>query len=133
MLAFLSRLLFNPGLRSACMKTGLLLCAAMFITGLIPGARAEVGRYAPGVVLHGLTYAFLTLLWFLGSSGRGVVRAAKTVLAIAMIGAGDEFVQSFLPYRSAELQDWIADLTAALITSTVLVLLERRHEVLPAR
>ncbi|MEW6761907.1 MAG: VanZ family protein [Pseudomonadota bacterium] len=121
--AFLSLLLLDSRLRPARIRLALLLYAGMIVAGSIPGARAEVGEFAPGVVLHGLTYAFLTLLWFLGSAGSGPVRAAKAVLAIALMGAGDELVQSFLPYRTGDIADWTIDVTAALLTSTALALI----------
>jgi len=118
--AVLSLLLFEPRLRAARLKLALLLYAGVIVAGSVPGARAEVGEFAPGVVLHGLTYAFLTLLWFFGSTGSGPVRAAKAVLAIALMGAFDELVQSFLPYRSGTVADWMIDVAAACLTSTVL-------------
>ncbi|VXB30212.1 VanZ family protein [Massilia sp. 9I] len=121
--AFLSLLLLDPRLRSARIKAALLLYAGVLVAGSIPGARAEVGEFAPGVVLHGFTYAFLALLWFLGSTGSGPVRAAKAVLAIALMGAGDELVQSFLPYRNGDVRDWMVDVTAAVLTSTLLAVL----------
>lgn len=121
--AFLTLLLLDPRLRSARIKLALVLYAGIIVAGSIPGARAEVGEFAPGVVLHGLTYAFLTLLWYLGSAGSGPVRAAKSVLAIALMGAGDELVQSFLPYRSGDVRDWMVDVGAALLTSTLLAVL----------
>lgn len=121
--AFLSLLLLDPRLRSARIKTALVLYAGIIVAGSIPGARAEVGEFAPGVVLHGLAYAFLTLLWFLGSTGSGPVRAAKAVLAIALMGAGDELVQSFLPYRSGAVRDWMIDVSAAVVTSALLALI----------
>ncbi len=121
--AFLSLLLLDPRLRSARIKAALVLYAGVIVAGSIPGARAEVGEFAPGVVLHGLTYAFLTMLWFLGSAGSGPVRAAKAVLAIALMGAGDELVQSFLPFRSGDVRDWMIDVSAALLTSTLLAVL----------
>ncbi len=123
MSAFLSLLLLDSRLRPARIKLALLLYAGVLVAGSIPGARAEVGELAPGVVLHGLTYAFLTLLWFLGSAGSGPVRAAKAVLAIALMGAGDELLQSFLPYRNGDIADWTVDVTAALLASTALALL----------
>ncbi|NNG24410.1 VanZ family protein [Telluria aromaticivorans] len=130
--AILSLLLLDPRLRSARRGLALAVYAAVLIAGSIPGARAEIGEYAPGLVLHGLTYAFLTLLWFLGSAGSGPVRALKAVLAIALMGAGDELVQSFLPYRSGDVRDWMIDVTAALLTSTVLaVVLPQRDTVRP--
>ncbi|MCC2971842.1 VanZ family protein [Massilia sp. IC2-476] len=125
--AFLSLLLLDPRLRSARIKAALLLYAGVVVAGSVPGARAEVGEFAPGVVLHGLTYAFLTLLWFLGSTGSGQVRAAKAVLAIALMGAGDELVQSFLPYRNGDVRDWMVDVAAALLTSTLLAALVPRQ------
>ncbi len=121
--AFLSLLLLDPRLRSARIKTALVLYAGIIVAGSIPGARAEVGEFAPGVVLHGLAYAFLTLLWFLGSTGSGPVRAAKAVLAIALMGAGDELVQSFLPYRSGAVRDWLIDVSAAVVTSALLAVI----------
>lgn len=130
--AFLTLLLLDPRLRSARIKLALVLYAGVIVAGSIPGARAEVGEFAPGVVLHGLTYAFLTLLWYLGSTGSGRVRAAKSVLAIALMGAGDELVQSFLPYRSGDVRDWMVDVGAALLTSALLaVLVPHRDPVRP--
>lgn len=128
---FLTRLLLDPRLRSARIKTALLLYAGVLAAGSVPGARAEVGEYAPGVVLHGLTYAFLAMLWFLGSAGSGPLRAAKAVLAIALMGAGDELLQSFLPYRHGDLRDWMVDVGAAILASTVLAVLVPQGE--PAR
>jgi len=121
--AFLTRLLLDPDLGSARIKTALVLYAGVLLAGSVPGARAEVGEYAPGVALHGLTYAFLAALWFLGSTGSRPARAARAVLAIALMGAGDELVQSFLPYRNGDVRDWLVDVTAALLTSTVLAVL----------
>ena len=130
--AILSYLLLDPRLRSARLGLALVVYAGVIIAGSIPGARAEIGEYAPGVVLHGLTYAALALLWFLGSTGSGPVRAVKAVLAIALMGAGDELVQSFLPYRSGDIRDWMVDVTAALLTSTLLaVFLPQRDPVRP--
>lgn len=131
--AFLSFLLLDPRLRPARIKTALLLYAGVVLAGSIPGARAEVGEFAPGVVLHGLTYAFLTMLWFLGSTGSGPVRAAKAVLAIALMGAGDELVQSFLPYRSGDLGDWMVDVGAALLTGTLLAVLVPQQDAVRQR
>lgn len=129
--AFLTRLLLDPDLSSARIKTALVLYAGVLLAGSVPGARAEVGEYAPGVVLHGLTYAFLAALWFLGSTGSGPARAAKAVLAIALMGAGDELVQSFLPYRNGDVRDWLVDVGAAILASTVLAVVVPRR--VPAR
>jgi len=110
----------DPKVRQALHALALLLFAGIVVAGSIPGARAEVGHYASGVVLHGLAYAFLTTLWFLGASGSPVQRALKAVLTIALMGAFDELVQSFLPYRSGDVRDWLIDFTAALVASSLL-------------
>ncbi|WP_026354847.1 VanZ family protein [Massilia niastensis] len=129
--ALISLLSLEPRYRLALRTVALALFAGIVITGSIPGARAEAGKFASGVVLHGMTYSFLTLLWFLGSSGSVASRALKAVLAIALMGAADELVQSFLPYRSGDVRDWLVDVTAATTTSFLLALLAFRA--VPAR
>lgn len=123
--------LSDPKYRLALRSVALALFAGVLIAGSIPGARAEVGEYASGLVLHGLTYAFLASLWFFASTGNVVVRAIKAVLAIALMGACDEFVQSFLSYRSADIHDWLVDVSAASIASTILALWSSKA--IPAR
>jgi VanZ family protein len=113
----------SPEVRRALHALALLGLAAILVAGSIPGARAEVGTYASGVVLHGLTYAFLATLWFLGATGTPLQRALKAMLAIALMGAVDEWVQSFFPYRSGDVRDWLVDVSAATLASTVLALL----------
>jgi VanZ family protein len=98
-------------------------------TGNIPGARADIGAYAPGAVLHSIAYAVLASLWFIGSSGSAFARAGMAVLAVAVMGAGDEFVQSFFPYRGASVRDWAVDVSAAIVVSSVLALLSSRAPV----
>jgi len=114
----------EPTIRRALHGVALLAFAAIVVAGSIPGARAEVGTYASGVVLHGLTYACLAGLWFVGSSGTPLQRALKAMLAIALMGAVDEWVQSFFPYRSGDIRDWLVDVSAATIASTVLAALD---------
>jgi VanZ family protein len=118
--ALLSLLLLDPRLRAARRALAIVLYLAIVIVGSIPGARADIGHYAPGVILHSLAYAGLALLWFTGSAGSAGARAAKAVLAVAVMGALDEFVQSFFPYRGADVHDWMVDCAAALVMSAVL-------------
>lgn len=118
----LSQLLTHPRLRFACLACAALMYLTIIVTGNIPGARADIGQYAPGVVLHSLAYAVLACLCFLGSSGRPAVRAVKAVLAVALMGAGDEFIQSFFPYRGADVRDWAVDCASAFVASLLLCL-----------
>jgi VanZ family protein len=51
------------------------------------------------------------------------------VLAIAAMGAGDEYVQSFFPYRGASVHDWAVDVSAAIVASSMMALLAARTAV----
>jgi VanZ family protein len=93
------------------------------IVGSIPGARADAAKIASGVVLHSCGYATLAFLIFTGSLGSKAQRAAKTVLTIAVMGALDEFVQSFLPYRHGAVEDWFVDCIAAMMTVNLMWML----------
>lgn len=123
----LSTLLYAPSpVRRGMLAAALLIFAGIVIAGSVPGARAEVGEYASGIVLHSLAYAGLATLWFLGSGGTAFQRALKAVLAIALMGAFDEGVQSFLPYRSGAVHDWLVDVSAATLAASALALLASR-------
>lgn len=94
--------------------------AAVLVLGSIPGARQEVGMVASGLVLHFCTYACIATLLFTGASGTPAMRALRACLLIAVMGAVDEFVQSFLPYRTADISDWYVDVSAGLFASLTL-------------
>ncbi len=119
--SLLAILLLDPHWRKWRLRTALLLYAAILVMGSVPGARAEIGLVASGVVLHSLAYGLLALLLFGGTSGTPAVRAAKAVAGVIAMGAGDEFLQSFLPYRHGDIRDWVVDVSAALITSALLL------------
>jgi VanZ family protein len=124
--ALLSTLVLDPRLRILRLACAILMYLVILVAGSMPGARAEIGHYASGAVLHSTAYAVLAFLWFTGSAGSAAARAAKAVLAVAVMGAGDEFVQSFFPYRGPAVSDWMVDCAAAIITSALL------YAVLPA-
>jgi len=112
--------------------TAIVLYLLILILGSIPGARQDIGEVASGVILHSLAYAGLTFLIFTGGSGTPSQRAGKAVLTIAAMGALDECVQSFFPYRHAPLSDWLVDCTAAMLTAAVMWALWSRYRTLPA-
>ncbi len=120
MYALFSLLVLDSRLRKLRYAGALLIYAAILVMGSIPGARAEIGHYATGLVLHSLAYAVLTFLIFTGSEGSARGRAIKSVLTIALMGAGDELLQSLFPYRGAAVGDWLVDCSAALVTSALL-------------
>jgi VanZ family protein len=117
---FLHLLLLDPRLRRLRYGCAIAMFVAIVVTGSIPGARAGVGHYAPGVVLHSLAYATLALLWFTASRGNAAARSLSAVAAVAVMGAIDELVQSFFPYRGADVHDWLVDCSAAVVTCALL-------------
>lgn len=120
---FLSCLLLDPRLNKLRYGAAIAIFLSILIGGSVPGARAGIGDYASGLVLHSLAYSVLALLWFTASSGSAASRSVATVLAIALMGGIDEGVQSFLPFRGADVRDWMVDCSAALITCALLWLI----------
>lgn len=120
MYAFLSVLVLDPKLRKLRTGFAILMYAAILGVGSIPGARAEIGNYASGLVLHSLAYAAITFLLFTGFNGSARRRAVMAVLTVALMGAIDELVQSYFPYRHGAVSDWMVDCNAALITAALL-------------
>jgi VanZ family protein len=82
-------------------------------------------------LLHSLEYAALGALLvpgfrLAGLSPRGALLAAIAVASL--YGASDEFHQSFVPGRSADVLDWVADTLGATVgaaTATALLALRR--------
>jgi VanZ family protein len=116
----LSLLVLDPKLRKLRLRLAMLMYAAILVMGSIPGARAEIGRYATGIVLHSIAYAALAFLIFTGSTGSAARRALKAMLSVALMGAADELVQTLFPYRGAALGDWMVDCISAALTSAAL-------------
>ncbi len=93
---------------------------AMVLGGSIPGVRADMAQVASGFVLHAAAYSGLCFLLFTGRPGSRNQRAVWAVLAVMALGAIDEYVQSFFPYRRAALMDWLVDCSAALVAALLL-------------
>ena len=129
MTTYLSTFLLAPTRRPLYVAAAIAMFLMIITIGNIPGARADIGAYAPGAVLHSIAYAVLAALWFTGGRGSPLARAGKAVLAVAVMGAGDEFVQSFFPYRGADIRDWAVDVGAAIVAGSLLTLLAARAAV----
>jgi len=89
------------------------------VLGSIPGARAEIDDFASGILLHFATYSCITFLLASGAKGSPAHKAFKALLIVVAMGAVDELIQSFLPYRHGAVADWGIDLVAALVTSVL--------------
>jgi hypothetical protein len=120
MSSILSTLVLDARLRRRRFYGAFLMFAAILVMGSIPGARAEIGQYGSGILLHSVAYASLTFLLYTGSTGSRGRRAVLAVLTVVIMGALDEFVQSFLPYRMGSPTDWLVDCAASLVTATLL-------------
>ena len=112
-------------------RTAIFLYLLILIFGSIPGARQDIGVVASGVILHSMAYAGLAFLIFTGGTGSPTQRAGKAVLTIAAMGALDELVQSFLPYRHGAVSDWLVDCNAAILTSLLMWALWTRFRTQP--
>ena len=123
MFATLTQLCFADHHARLRFRTALFLYALVILIGDIPGARADVGQYASGVVLHSFGYGVLTLILFSGIAGSMGRRALLAVLMVMAMGALDEFIQSFLPYRRGAVSDWLVDITAATAVAAPLYFL----------
>lgn len=125
MTALLRACLLSPEYRTLRYGAAWLAYAVIVVGGAIPGARAEMGNVAPGIVLHSIAYATITYLLLTGSTGSLPARAIKAVLTVAAMGALDEGIQTLLPYRRGAVMDWMVDVTAALTCAAVCCVLMR--------
>jgi VanZ family protein len=69
-------------------------------------------------LLHTFEYGALAMLLTRALAGEGLSYARAAVLAVlltSMYGATDEYHQWFVPMRTSDLRDWIADTTGAAI------------------
>jgi hypothetical protein len=120
MRAFPANILLVPRFQLLSYRCAIVLYLSILIFGSIPGARDDIGQYASGGVLHAVAYSILTLLLFSGSTGNRSERAVKSVLTIMAMGAFDEYVQSFFPYRAADVMDWMVDVIAGFVSAAML-------------
>jgi VanZ family protein len=130
--AVLNQLLLTPSHARLRYWSAIVLYLMILVIGSIPNARKDIGEVASGLVLHSCAYAGLTFLLFTGGRGGVAARAVKAVLTIALMGALDEYVQSFFPYRHGAVSDWLVDCAAAVAMAAAMALLWSRHPARPA-
>jgi VanZ family protein len=113
-------ILWSLKFQRLCYTGAVAMFVSIVVIGSLPGARADLGNFASGAVLHSVAYAILGLLTFIGGNGSNSRRTFWTVLKVAAMGAIDECVQSFFPYRTAAVGDWLIDVTAGAVISVML-------------
>jgi len=112
--------------RPPCLWIGSLFYLAILVFGSIPGMRAALGHYASGLTLHSTAYSFLAVMFYFGIFALPWGRLGFALTTVTAMGAGDEFVQRFFPFRGASVQDWGVDVAAGLVTCLVLMAIDQR-------
>lgn len=101
---------WRPGMARICLPVAALFFAVLVTVGNVPGLAADMSDAFGDKRLHLAAYAFLTGLIYVSVNRRPALVA---MLAATAMGALDESIQSFFPYRQAELLDLLADILAA--------------------
>lgn len=86
---------------------------------------------------HAIFFGILSVLlfrlfhrWSALSWGRAAILA---IVVTSLYGVSDEFHQSFVPERSPELADWVADTIGAFVGLTIVAIFCRNREPRPER
>jgi VanZ family protein len=92
---------------------------------------ADLTKLVSDKALHLVGYAVWAILAWCAMRAHGWPRrpwrrALLAALGAALYGLSDEFHQSWVPGRFAELQDWIADALGGALGALVVTVLERR-------
>lgn len=107
-------LLFGTKYQRTRFHAAFVLYLLIVVLGSVPHVRAEIGTLASGLVLHSLAYSAITYLLFTGFAAGSQKKAVRALIIVALMGAADEYVQSFFPYRNAAVSDWLVDCGASL-------------------
>jgi len=104
--------------------------ATFYLSSVARVPRYLVNEYHLDWILHGVEYGVLCLLMLktLDSFGWMQVEkaAALTIIAVGVIGALNELVQAYTPYRSPSLADGFANVVGAAVFMAGYFLLRRR-------
>ena len=80
-------------------------------------------------LLHFIEYGILAVLFYRAFTGEGLNGLTSSLLALAatsIYGASDEWHQTFVPLRTSDLSDWIADTIGASIAIAAYAIFRRR-------
>lgn len=102
-----------------CLYAACAFFSLMVLAGAIPGKAEALSAAVYDKLLHFSAYAFLSALIYgacCTNSIRPAMRAVRTLLLIAILSTVDEGIQALMPYRDANLLDWIVNVLAALAT-----------------
>ena len=111
-----------------CIAVASVFFALLLSIGSVPGYAKAASAMIDHRILHFVAYGFLSALIYGCMSGVPARRAKYTLLVIAVLGALDETIQSFLPYRNGAFSDWVSDMLAALSCVAVLAFFHAREK-----
>jgi VanZ family protein len=114
----------------------LMYCAVIFIQSAYPAMEHLSDVPFGDKYLHVLGYAFLGVLFFrafrsLHFQDRLFLAILLSIAAATGYGISDEFHQSFVPYRTADVMDVLADMVGGCIGVTAYFLLVEKYDILP--
>ncbi len=92
--------------------------AAIFHLSSEPAPLPQLTAHVWDKLLHTVEYSVLALLLcraFLGEGTGWLVASVLAVLIASAYGASDEWHQYFVPLRSSDVKDWLADSAGAAL------------------
>lgn len=98
----------------------------MVAAGSVPGKAEAASSVFGDKPLHFLFYGLLSILLYRGLPGNAGQRGLGALLLLGMLGGIDEAIQSLLPYRTASLNDWLADMVGGALSVGALASLNLR-------
>lgn len=98
----------------------LVLYLMILVLGNMRGMSEQLLPDASDKLIHAVAYGGLAALLFVGLRWPAWPRAMGIVALIAVLGAVDEYIQSFMPHRDADVMDWVADVLGAAVVCCVL-------------
>jgi len=106
--------------------------ALLFYLSHQPGFETPMLFPGQDKVLHAAVYAVLGLLLLAAqprqAQGYSWRQVGISVLIASLYGLSDEIHQYFIPGRSSEVLDWVADTAGALIAVSLLAWLNRKRK-----
>lgn len=121
MVTLVAELLVDAKYQRPRFHAAFILYFLIIVLGSIPHARAEIGNIASGFILHSVAYSVITYLLFTGSNGSRMLKSIRAFFIVVLMGAFDEYVQTFFPYRNAAISDLLVDSGASFITAVLLL------------
>ena len=109
-------------------------CFLIFIQSSYPSPKSVPDLPYIDKILHFSAYAILGALFFRAFKSLNRISNIKIIIFLSILfsslyGAGDEFHQYFVPYRTADLMDALADITGSFFGVYTYIFISSRFPV----